>query len=238
MNVKIPSKILSESFLIGVLYLVRTLTLHGEIFRPGRPYACSTVLMVQLFIIKSWMRIPSNNTLHYFLSIKCNNDKLFKVCRLTQIPDRRTIDRRFQNLPIGDIIGTMGNLFVSEGMADDTSASVDSSMLKANGPVWHKSDMKNNRLPISGIDTDARWGFSKSKGRIFGYKLHMSCSTGKLIGPLPAGASTANIRDGRTFDALIKSLSGIIQNILADPAYDDSKLHDSCGKKHPGLSLR
>ncbi len=60
----------------------------------------------------------------------------------------------------------------------------------------------------------------------------MGCSAGKLIVPLPAGASTANIRDGRTFDALIKSLSGIIRNILVDPAYDDSKLHDSCGKKH------
>ena len=99
-----------------------------------------------------------NSTLHYFLSIKCNDDKLSKVCRLTRIPDRRTIDRRFQNLPVGDIIGTMGSLFVSEGMADDTSASVDSSLPKASGPVWHKSDMKNNRLPISGIDTDARWG--------------------------------------------------------------------------------
>ncbi len=62
----------------------------------------------------------------------------------------------------------------------------------------------------------------------------MSRSAGKLIVPLYAGASTANIRDGRTFDALIESLSGIIRNILADPAYDDSKLHDSCGKKHRG----
>ncbi len=158
MNVKIPGRVLSESFLIGVLYLVRTSSLHGEIFRPGRPYAYSTVLMVQLFVIKSWMRIPSNNTLHYFLSVKRNDDKLSKVCRLTQIPDRRTIDRRFQNLPVGDIIGTMGSLFVSEGMADDTSASVDSSLPKANGPVWHKSDMKNNRLSISGTDTDAGWG--------------------------------------------------------------------------------
>ncbi len=158
MNVKIPRQDSIRVILIGILYLVRTLSLYGEIFRPGRPYACSTVLMVQSFIIKSQMRIPGNSTLHYFLSIKCNDDKLSKVCRLTRIPDRRTIDRRFQNLPIGDILGTMGNLFVSEGMADDTFASVDSSLLKANGPVWHKSDMKNNRLSISGIDADARWG--------------------------------------------------------------------------------
>jgi len=120
-NMEIPSKILSESFLIGVLYLVGVLSLYEEILRPGRPYIYSTILMVQLFIIKSWMRIPSNNTFHYFLSIKCTNDKLLKVCRLTQIPDRRTIDRRFANLPISQIIGTMGNRFISEKLADDTS---------------------------------------------------------------------------------------------------------------------
>ncbi len=108
MNVKIPSNIRCESFLIGVLYLVRMLSLYEEIFRLGRPYVYSTILMVQLFIIKSWMRIPSNNTFHYFLLTKGTDDKLFKVCRLTQIPNRRTIDRRFQVLPIGDIIGTMG----------------------------------------------------------------------------------------------------------------------------------
>lgn len=60
------------------------------------------------------MRIASNNTLYYFLSIKCNNDKLLKVCKIQQIPDRQTIDRRFQNLPIFKIIDTMNNLLVSK----------------------------------------------------------------------------------------------------------------------------
>ena len=80
------------------------LSLYEEVFRSGRPYVYPTIQMVQLFIIKSWMRIPSNNTLHYFLLTKGINDKLLKVCRLTQIPNRRTIDRRFQVLPIGDSI--------------------------------------------------------------------------------------------------------------------------------------
>ena len=173
------------------------------------------------------MRIPSNNTLHYFLSIKCTNDKLLKVCRLNQIPDRRTIDRRFQNPPISQIVGTMGNLFISEKLVDDTSVSVDSSMLKADGPVWHKSDMKNNRLPIAGIDTDAKWGFSKSKGWVFGYKLHMSCSTGRLIVPLSADLTTANVHDSKPYDKLIDSLTELIQNILCDPAYDDGSLYES-----------
>ena len=70
---RIPSNIRCQSFLIGVLYLIRALSLYEDVIRRGRPYVYPTILMVQLYIIKSWMRIPSNNTLHYFLFIKCNN---------------------------------------------------------------------------------------------------------------------------------------------------------------------
>ncbi len=215
-----------------MLHLVGMLSLYEEILKPGRPYVYSTILMVQLFIIKSWMRIPSNNTLHYFLSTRGTNDKLLKVCRLAQIPNRRTIDRRFQVLPIGDIISNMGSLFVSEKLVDDISASVDSSMLKADGPVWHKSDMKKNRIPISGIDTDAKWGFSKSKGWVFGYKLHMSCSTGKLVVPLSADVSTANVSDGKMYYTIVEPLSGLVENILCDPAYDDKSLYQFSDERH------
>ncbi len=225
-QVKIPNKILCESFLIGVLYLVGTLSLYEDTLRRGRPYVYPTILMIQLFIIKSWMRFPSNSTFHYFLFIKKNNDKLLQVCKLTQIPNRRTIDRRFQALPIGNIIGTMGNLFLSKGLVDNESASIDSSMLQSTGPVWHKSDIKKNRLPIAGIDTDAKWGFSKSKGWVWGYKLHMSCSTGKLIVPLSADITTANVSDNKMYDKLIYSLAGLMSNILADPAYDDGSLYN------------
>jgi len=229
---RIPSNIRCESFLIGVLYLVGMLSLYEDIIRVGRPYVYPTVLMVQLYIIKSWMRIPSNNTFHYFLSIKCNNDKLLKVCRLTQIPDRRTIDRRFQNLPITQMISNMGNLFVSEGTVERNSASLDGSMLQAAGPVWHKSDIKKNRLPIAGIDTDAKWGFSNSKGWVYGYKLHMSCSTGKLVVPLSADVTTANVHDSKMYETLVEPLSGLVENILCDPAYDDKSLYQFSNEKH------
>jgi len=234
-QVKIPNKILCESFLIGVLYLVGMLSLYEDAIRRGRPYVYPTILMVQLFIIKSWMRIPSNNTLYYFLFIKTQSDELLKVCKLNKIPDRRTIDRRFQVLPIDKIIGRMGNLFLSEKLVGNSSASIDSSMLKAVGPVWHKSDIKKNHLPIAGIDTDAKWGFSKSKGWVWGYKLHMSCSTGKLIIPLSACISTANVHDSRPYEKLIDSFAGLVQNILCDPAYDNGTLYKS--SKSNGVRL-
>lgn len=223
---RIPSKIKCESFLIGVLYLVGTLSLYEDVIRRGRPYVYSTVAIIQLLIIKTWMRIPSNNTLHYFLSLDTSqNRKMRGVCCLYDIPDRRTFDRRFKATPIRQIIANMGNVFVSEKLVDCITASLDSSMVKATGPVWHKSSMKQNVLPISGIDADARWGYSKSKGWIFGYKLHMSCSTGKLVVPLSADFTTANIADNQMYKSLVIYLAGWLENIIADPAYDDGDLY-------------
>ena len=52
----------------------------------------------------------------------------------------------------------MGRKFISAELLENNLASVDNSMLKATGLVWHKSDIKNNCILITGIDTDIRWG--------------------------------------------------------------------------------
>ena len=109
-----------------------------------------------------------------------------KRCGLTQIPDRRTFDRRLKtiSLDIKERITVMNCLFVREKMIDPYIVAIDSTLLKAKGHVWHKSSMNKGIIPRSGIDTDARWGFSHTKGWIFGYKLHMISSTGSIIVPL------------------------------------------------------
>ncbi len=42
--------------------------------------------------------------------------------------------------------------------------------------------MKKGEVPCPGIDTDARWGYSHTKGWVFGYKLHLTSTTGKIVG--------------------------------------------------------
>ncbi len=59
--------------------------------------------------------------------------------------------------------------------------------------------MKKGILPCPGIDTDARWGYSHTKGWIFGYKLHLTCTTDKIIVPLTADVTTANVPDNRMY---------------------------------------
>ena len=108
-----------------------------------------------------------------------------------------------------------------------------STLLKAKGYVWHKSSMnKGIVVPRSGIDTDARWGFSYSKGWIFGYKLHMISSTGSLIVPLAADFTTANVQDNQMYNPMISSPSPSSSLFLetcymiGDSGYDDHDLYD------------
>lgn len=79
----------------------------------------------------------------------------------------------------------MGNLFVIEGLVKPYVVATDTALLRSKGKVLHRSSMKKGVVPRSGIDTDARWGRSRTKGWIFGYKLHMISSTDPLSSVVP-----------------------------------------------------
>jgi hypothetical protein len=69
--------------------------------------------------------------------------------------------------------------------------------------------MKKGIVPCSGIDTDARWGYSHTKGWIFGYKLHLTSTTAieDLVVPLTADVTTANVPDNKMYVPLTSSSS-------------------------------
>ena len=126
----------------------------------------------------------------------------------------------------------MGNLFVSEGLVRPYVVATDSALLKSKGKVWHKSSMKDVIVPYSGIDTDAKWGFSHTKEWIFGYKMHMICSTdpSSTIVPLSADVSTANVSDKPVYPDVVSCLFPEtimkIHFMVADPGFSGKKLYD------------
>ena len=201
----------------------------------------SPTVILRCFIVRIWFKIDSNNTLHAFLDIDCQyNRKLALACGLLTIPSRRTFDRRLKTIStdIKERISTMGYLFVAaEGfVADPTVTAIDSTLLKAKGHVWHTSSMKTGVVPRSGIDTDARWGYSHTKGWVFGYKLHLTSTTGHLTVPLTADVTTANVQDNQMYVPLTSSSSSSpsssvfslpsVLHMAADPGYDDRKLYE------------
>jgi hypothetical protein len=129
--------------------------------------------------------------LHTFLDTDCQyNRKLVLASGMITIPSsRRTFDRRLKTISTTDIkeriSSTMGYLFVEiDGLVDLSIIAIDSTLMKAKGPVWHQSSMERGEIvPRPGIDTGARWwGYSHTKeGWIFGYKLHITSTTGELV---------------------------------------------------------
>jgi hypothetical protein len=178
--------------------------------------------------------MDSNNALHEFLGMDyAYNKKIMKLCGLTQIPDRRTFDRRLKTIStdIKERMATMTSLFIHEKMIDPYIVAIDSTLLKARGHVWHKSSINKGIVPRSGIDTDARWGFSHTKGWIFGYKLHLISNTGSTIVPLAADFTTANVQDNQMYNPMISPSSSSPLSletcyIIGDSGYDGHKLYD------------
>ncbi|MDR4512326.1 MAG: transposase [Nitrososphaeraceae archaeon] len=206
---------------------------HNNKSRSGRPYVYSPTVILRCLVVRIWFRLDSNRALHEYLAMDLwYNKKVMKVCGLSRIPSRRTFDRRMATISndIKNRITAMGELFVREKIIDPSVISADGTLMKAKGFVWHKSSMEQGLVPRSGIDTDARWGFSHTKGWIFGYKLHLISSTGSIIVPLAADFTTANIPDNQMYNILTASLPvTIIKRILfmsADPGYDDHELYD------------
>ncbi|CAN5866034.1 hypothetical protein BH23THE1_BH23THE1_23250 [soil metagenome] len=67
--------------------------------------------------------------------------------------------------------------------------------------------MRKGIVPHSGIDVDARWGFSHTREWIFGYKLHIVSSTDSIVVPLSADVTTANIPDNQVYPDLFDLVS-------------------------------
>ena len=105
--------------------------------------------------------------------------------------------------------------------------------------------MKKGVVPRSGIDTDARWGYSRTRGWIFGYKLHLTSTTaaaaGDLVVPLTADdVTTANVQDNQVYVTLTSSSPVFslpsLRHMAADPGYDDRKLYEY-SRKALGIDL-
>ena len=76
---------------------------------------------MKCFIVRIWFRLDSNNALHEFLEIDYPYNKDNEVCGLTQIPGRRTFDRRLRMIStdIKERIVVMTNhFFIYEEMID------------------------------------------------------------------------------------------------------------------------
>ena len=147
---RLASAYVSESVLISILYIIRLVSWpksqHKK--RRGRPYVYSPTVILRCFVVRIWLRLDSNRSLHDYLAMDYPyNRRVLRVCGLTSLPDRRTFDRRLSTISVDikERISSMGNLFVKERLVDPYIVAIDSTLLKAKGHLWHKSSIYEKR---------------------------------------------------------------------------------------------
>jgi hypothetical protein len=76
---------------------------------------------------------------------------------------------------------------------------------------------------LRNADRDSEWGYSRYRGWVQGYAIHLLCSAtpGFVPVPLDADAVTANVPENGVFASIIEYLH---DKTNADSGYDDGKL--------------
>ena len=129
------------------------------------PYCYSERSMVKLFLYSLVKGIRS------FKSLRCHLDEcpgVLKLVGLEKTPHRTTLSRRFKTLyeSLSDMLAQLHERFILHEQTDPSVMSFDSTLMHANGNLWHAKDRKAGKLPSCGnIDTQAHWGISSAGER-------------------------------------------------------------------------
>ena len=139
-------------------------------------------------------------------------------------PDRTTLSRRSKQLAaviqafvafLGQAVDDLDERFGNHDLVEDKS------LFKAAGPVWHQSDRKENRIPngLRNLDQDATWSKSGYHGWVYGYGLHITCTSAAF--PKLVQVATAAVSDASVLDMKAETILNHMQpdTLTADDGY-------------------
>lgn len=148
-------------------------------------------------------------------------------------PTRRTWERRLTGIPetLPAQIGCLGRYLVALMLpwaSCGRAVSIDSTVLRSNGGVWHKKDREAGKIPHTSIDTEAHWTKSGWHGWVYGWKLHLACVVASVWIPLSAELTPANQADNEVAPALIYELPHDARFVLGDLHYNAPNVREVC----------
>lgn len=216
--------------LISLTSGFRWIERHGD---RGRPYVYKTKTVVNAFIVMVYFRLKSVRSLARFL---VSHSYWTKACGFgNQVPNYRTLTRRLSVLdrPVVYFAGLIVRILAKHYLISFQTISTDSSLCEAFGKPTH-----NKHPEIKPADKDARWGWSKTRDWVFGYKLHLTStvlSFKKTLVPLAWIITSANHHDSKPFVPLMKKAIILsekshrkIRLSLGDKGYDINQNYYFC----------
>lgn len=195
------------------------------------PYQYQDLPLIKLFVYARIEGIKGFQTLQKHLELRTD---VVELLGLASVPHRKTLSTRFRSLPevVSSVLTQLTDTFVETGDVDASIASVDSTLMRANGNVWHKKQRDKGELPSCGnIDTDAHWSKSGCGKWVYGYRLHnlTLCGPEGITWPAAMSVHAANLEDADVFDdELVQHLSSATQVLLGDGGYDQESCYQNC----------
>ncbi len=203
----------------------------------GRPQVYSDRLFLKALII---MLVRHLRKVYELLTVLAEPTAEMEMLRalLTEhgrYPTRRTWERRLKALPdtLPAQIGCLGRYLVAllqPWAAYGRAVAIDSTILLANGGVWHKKDRDRGLVPHTSIDTEAHWTKSGWHGWCYGWKLHLVATVAAVWIPLAAELTAANAADNELAPALLRELPAEAYFVLGDRHYNAPNVQELCDR--------
>lgn len=201
----------------------------------GHPTVYSDRLMLKALVIMIVRRLPTAYALVEVLNQPTADMQELRslLTEHDRFPCRRTWERRLALMPdtLPAQIAAFGAYLVALLQPWQTGggiAAIDSTVLRANGGVWHKKDREANVVPHSSIDTEAHWTKSGWHGWVYGWKLHLIVSVASVWIPLAADVTAANAADNEVAFGVLDELTTTLRYLLGDMSYNDPELREAC----------
>jgi hypothetical protein len=201
----------------------------------GRPRTYSDRLFLKALVI---MLVQHLHKVHELLTVLAQPTAEMQALRqlLTdngRFPTRRTWERRLKTMPdtLPAQIGCLGRhlvTLVQPWLTHGRAVAIDSTVLLANGGVWHKKHRDKGEVPHSSIDQEAHWTKSGWHGWCYGWKLHLVTTIAGVWIPLAAHLTPANMSDNVLAESLLAEIPGEVRYVAGDRHYNTPEIRDYC----------
>ena len=198
-----------DTALIGSL-LERFVQTRPDVQAQAARCKYSAQSMIVFFLVMQFRRITAFKAQRRWLA---THPQQRRRIGFQALPHRTTLSRRYKQVAclveglvafVGEYVADLDEAFANTLLVEDKS------LFKTAGPVWHQADRRVGRIPpkLRRIDTDATWSKSGYQGWVYGYGLHITCTTHAF--PKLARVATAAVAESQVLDAkeatIIKNL--------------------------------